>query len=254
MTMQFIWQGCDSLLAAPLVLDLVRLHRVGLAAGRDGPAAVPGQFLQEPLRGRRASLRPPVPDAGGVGGGATPLTKPLEGCYSYDNSTGDRLKPALRTRTPQDKEPSWLSHTIQRTRSSAHRVVPRQSRAVGVDARGEAGSGGRPEQVRSGSRLERARSRLQTPSRRPPRPPRRQNRISNRPPSGLWLPPRRSSRPASRPSLRPLQRPVRPAARRRSHRRGEKFPGKFAELPVSDPCWPPWRPPSTSIPRPCKRA
>jgi len=24
MTLQFIWQGCDSLLAAPLVLDLIR--------------------------------------------------------------------------------------------------------------------------------------------------------------------------------------------------------------------------------------
>ena len=25
MTMQFTWQGCDSILAAPLVIDLVRL-------------------------------------------------------------------------------------------------------------------------------------------------------------------------------------------------------------------------------------
>ena len=56
MTLQFIWQGCDSLLAAPLVLDLVRFTELARAPRRRRADAVPGQLLQEPLR-RRASSR-----------------------------------------------------------------------------------------------------------------------------------------------------------------------------------------------------
>ena len=67
MTLQFIWQGCDSLLAAPLVLDLVRLTELAHRRGHVGPDALPGQFFQEPLRRERAPLRPAVPDAGGNG-------------------------------------------------------------------------------------------------------------------------------------------------------------------------------------------
>jgi myo-inositol-1-phosphate synthase len=37
MTLQFIWQGCDSVLAGPLVLDIARL---GLFAQRRGQAGV----------------------------------------------------------------------------------------------------------------------------------------------------------------------------------------------------------------------
>ena len=68
MTLQFTWQGCDSLLAAPLVLDLVRFTDVGPAARRGRPADLPGQLLQEPLRRRRAGLRPAIPDARSLGG------------------------------------------------------------------------------------------------------------------------------------------------------------------------------------------
>jgi myo-inositol-1-phosphate synthase len=37
MNMQFTWQGCDSILAAPLVIDLARL---GLLAQRRGQAGI----------------------------------------------------------------------------------------------------------------------------------------------------------------------------------------------------------------------
>jgi len=37
MNMQFTWQGCDSILAAPLVIDLARL---GLLAQRRGEAGI----------------------------------------------------------------------------------------------------------------------------------------------------------------------------------------------------------------------
>jgi myo-inositol-1-phosphate synthase len=49
MTMQFIWQGCDSLLAAPLVLDLVRLTQRARAAGETGLLTFLASFFKSPL-------------------------------------------------------------------------------------------------------------------------------------------------------------------------------------------------------------
>ena len=49
MVMQFTWQGCDSILAAPLVLDLVRLAE---RAARDGQTGLMTQlscFFKSPL-------------------------------------------------------------------------------------------------------------------------------------------------------------------------------------------------------------
>jgi myo-inositol-1-phosphate synthase len=47
--MQFIWQGCDSLLAAPLVLDLVRLTQRAHAAGETGLLTFLASFFKSPL-------------------------------------------------------------------------------------------------------------------------------------------------------------------------------------------------------------
>jgi myo-inositol-1-phosphate synthase len=49
MTMQFVWQGCDSLLAAPLVLDLVRLTERAWRAGQTGALAFLASFFKSPL-------------------------------------------------------------------------------------------------------------------------------------------------------------------------------------------------------------
>lgn len=49
MQMQFTWQGCDSALASPLVLDLARLVRAASAAGRSGPQAELGWFFKAPV-------------------------------------------------------------------------------------------------------------------------------------------------------------------------------------------------------------
>jgi myo-inositol-1-phosphate synthase len=49
MIMQFIWQGCDSLLAAPLVLDLVRLVELAARRGEKGLLAQLGSFFKRPL-------------------------------------------------------------------------------------------------------------------------------------------------------------------------------------------------------------
>ena len=49
MTLQFTWQGCDSLLAAPLVLDLARLTALAAQRGETGALAFLASFFKSPL-------------------------------------------------------------------------------------------------------------------------------------------------------------------------------------------------------------
>ena len=49
MTMQFIWQGCDSILAAPLVLDLARLALLAQRRGEVGILRHLACFFKSPL-------------------------------------------------------------------------------------------------------------------------------------------------------------------------------------------------------------
>lgn len=49
MTLQFTWQGCDSALAAPLVLDLVRLIDLAASRGESGAIAELGAFFKSPM-------------------------------------------------------------------------------------------------------------------------------------------------------------------------------------------------------------
>lgn len=49
MTMQFTWQGCDSLLAAPLVLDLIRFTERDQRNGASGIARHLSSFFKSPL-------------------------------------------------------------------------------------------------------------------------------------------------------------------------------------------------------------
>ncbi|WP_338043455.1 inositol-3-phosphate synthase [Nonomuraea lactucae] len=49
MTLQFTWQGCDSTLAAPLVLDLARFVAAAQAAGISGPVPELGFFFTDPV-------------------------------------------------------------------------------------------------------------------------------------------------------------------------------------------------------------
>ena len=48
MTLQFIWQGCDSLLAAPLVLDLVRFTELAHRRGETGRLTFLASFFKSP--------------------------------------------------------------------------------------------------------------------------------------------------------------------------------------------------------------
>ncbi|MEV1000836.1 inositol-3-phosphate synthase [Nonomuraea sp. NPDC050202] len=49
MRMEFTWHGCDSALAAPLVLDLARLTAAAHRAGRAGPLPELAFFFKDPL-------------------------------------------------------------------------------------------------------------------------------------------------------------------------------------------------------------
>jgi len=49
MTLQFTWQGCDSLLAAPLVIDLVRLTECAHRRGERGLLTFLASFFKSPL-------------------------------------------------------------------------------------------------------------------------------------------------------------------------------------------------------------
>ena len=49
MVMQFIWQGCDSILAAPLVLDLIRLAELAQRRGERGVMKQTACFFKSPL-------------------------------------------------------------------------------------------------------------------------------------------------------------------------------------------------------------
>ncbi|WP_307805690.1 inositol-3-phosphate synthase [Streptomyces chrestomyceticus] len=54
MILQTVWQGCDSALAAPLVLDLARLTAAAHAAGFSGPLTPLGFYFKDPDGGPAA--------------------------------------------------------------------------------------------------------------------------------------------------------------------------------------------------------
>ena len=56
MSLQFTWQGCDSILAAPLVLDLVRLLDLALRRGESGACEHLGLFFKSPHGSREHDL------------------------------------------------------------------------------------------------------------------------------------------------------------------------------------------------------
>jgi myo-inositol-1-phosphate synthase len=49
MTLQFTWQGCDSLLAAPLVIDLARLALLAQRRGESGAMTALASFFKSPV-------------------------------------------------------------------------------------------------------------------------------------------------------------------------------------------------------------
>jgi len=60
MTMQFTWQGCDSILAAPLALDLVRLVERAARSGAIGPLDWLACFFKSPLGVTEQAFAPQV--------------------------------------------------------------------------------------------------------------------------------------------------------------------------------------------------
>jgi len=58
MTMQFTWQGCDSILAAPLVLDLVRLAAFAAERGERGLMRHAACYFKSPIGVAEMALEP----------------------------------------------------------------------------------------------------------------------------------------------------------------------------------------------------
>ncbi|MGC4941846.1 inositol-3-phosphate synthase [Kribbella sp. DT2] len=56
MTLQFTWQGCDSALAAPLVLDLARLSALALQRGHVGAMPFLGFYFKDPIESTEHAL------------------------------------------------------------------------------------------------------------------------------------------------------------------------------------------------------
>lgn len=56
MILQTTWQGCDSALAAPLVLDLARLVSRAHEAGLSGPLSELGFYFKDPMGDGPAAL------------------------------------------------------------------------------------------------------------------------------------------------------------------------------------------------------
>ncbi|GAB7038280.1 inositol-3-phosphate synthase [Catenuloplanes niger JCM 9533] len=56
MRMEFTWHGCDSALAAPLILDLARLTAAAHAAGRTGPLPELAFFFKDPIGTAQGAL------------------------------------------------------------------------------------------------------------------------------------------------------------------------------------------------------
>lgn len=56
MQLEFTWHGCDSALAAPLVLGLARLAAAAQAAGHAGPLTDLAFFFEDPLGAAGGSL------------------------------------------------------------------------------------------------------------------------------------------------------------------------------------------------------
>lgn len=57
MSMQFTWQGCDSILAAPLVLDLVRLTEFAWRSGEHGLMPQLAVFFKNPVGVQEAAMQ-----------------------------------------------------------------------------------------------------------------------------------------------------------------------------------------------------
>ncbi len=58
MTMQFTWQGCDSILAAPLVLDMIRLSEFAARQGESGPMYHLAAYFKNPIDCDELALYP----------------------------------------------------------------------------------------------------------------------------------------------------------------------------------------------------
>ena len=75
MILQFIWQGCDSILAGPLVLDLARLALFAQRRGEAGVLKHLACFFKNPMGDDGTRFLRAVRHAGGVRPRSDPVTE-----------------------------------------------------------------------------------------------------------------------------------------------------------------------------------
>ena len=108
MTLQFTWQGCDSLLAAPLAIDLARLADLEKQRGGKRADEPPRLLLQEP-RGRRG----------------TRLLQAIHACWRGHVNQGYRLMQLAFSTN------AYLKHPVRRGRRADRRARLPGARAAG---------------------------------------------------------------------------------------------------------------------------
>ena len=91
MALQFTWQGCDSLLAAPLAIDLARLADLEKQARGPWPAQTPRMLFQEPGRSRGKRLLQAIRHAG--------RASEIQHASAQDNSIAHPKRPGRKVRT-----------------------------------------------------------------------------------------------------------------------------------------------------------
>ena len=87
MTLQFTWQGCDSVLAAPLVLDLVRLTELAHRRGHVGQMPFLASFFKSPYGVSEHRFDRQFRDAGRLGRGLRNRKRSLAITIHYPLST-----------------------------------------------------------------------------------------------------------------------------------------------------------------------
>lgn len=128
MQLEFTWHGCDSALAAPLVLGLARLAAAAQAAGRTGPLTDLAFFFEDPLGAAGGSL-------------AERVNKPLENRPTQRvpepiagiHPSGYRQKEATMI-TDETEVESWLREFIGTYGGVAGSVHVRQGEGVALAA------------------------------------------------------------------------------------------------------------------------
>ncbi|MEY9995749.1 myo-inositol-1-phosphate synthase [Streptomyces sp. V4I8] len=128
MILQTIWQGCDSALAAPLVLDLARLAARAHEAGLTGPLGELGFYFKDPVGGGPASLGEQYAALVGLGDRLR-----LAGAGETARGTTARGEAAAQGVGHCEAAPRGADHCEAAARDAGHRGAVEEASERGVE-------------------------------------------------------------------------------------------------------------------------